>query len=220
MFTRPAYHHYVIVSAIFSVLQWHGYWLGVVNCTSTVSLSHRSHNGRTNALPESTYATHTISATQWYSTKRSRQYTANTDDKRNGKPMDSLASTSKWPADTMVQPTLPAATVSMPYAFGETTVLGTDPTSAGNIINYTSTSSIITTTAHISSTSSILQRRLQRRRQRRKMANVNDVLVLVQTSNIQINGVREQFHRLIETFNVTLGNVTIDFDTIDGEYWA
>lgn len=221
MFTRPAYHHYVIVSAIFSVLQWQCCWFAMVNCTSTVSLSHRSHNDRTNALPDSTYATHTISATQWYSTLRSRQSTIS-DDKRNAKPMDALVRTAKWPVGTMVNPTLPPTTVSMAYALlGRSTLFGTVPTSAATgIISSTSTkstiaSNTITAAAHESSTSSSRQRR----RKRRKMANADDVLVLVQKSNIQLNGVREQFYRLIEAFNITLANVTIDFDTIDGEYY-
>lgn len=45
----------------------------------------------------------------------------------------------------------------------------------------------------------------------------NNVLVLIQTKNIKINFVRDQFHQFSDMFGVKLQNLTIDFDSIDGK---
>lgn len=45
----------------------------------------------------------------------------------------------------------------------------------------------------------------------------NNVLVLIQKNIIKISIVRDQFYQFIDMFGIKLQNVTIDFDSIDGE---
>lgn len=184
MSTRTVYH-YVIVSAIFGVLQWQC-WFGIVYCTNTGSTLQHSHNDQTNSVPDTTFATDTTVARQWLSTIRSRQHTKF--DKRNGRP--DLLATSTRPFGIAVNSA--ASSESILHYFGRSASIGTAPTSA-TIISSTLSSS------------------------RLKMVDTMNILVLVQKSNIQINVVREQFHRVIEAFGITLPNVTIDFNAIDGK---
>lgn len=109
-------------------------------------------------------------------------------DKRNGRP--DLLATSTRPFGTAVNS--PATSESILHYFGRSAPIGTAPTSATIIPS--------TLSSHL------------------KMVNGMNILVLVQKSNIQINVVREQFHRVIEAFGITLPNVTIDFNTIGGKY--
>lgn len=203
MFTRTA-HHYVIASTIFAVLQWSG-WFGFVHCTTTVGgPSPHAHDDWPSTVPvsESATAARTTAAEQWprASTISFRQYTRYA--KRMGRPKTLARST--WPSRTTVY-SAATSSESTPSTrhFRRFTLPGTGPTSAATVA--------ATRTAHHTTTA-------RSHSKRPKTGRAHDVLVLVHKPNSQISGVREQFYRLIETYGIPLANVTIDFNTIDGEY--
>lgn len=52
----------------------------------------------------------------------------------------------------------------------------------------------------------------------KEASSTNNVLILIQTKeNIELNSVRDQFQQFTDMFGVTLANITIDFDAIDGK---
>lgn len=204
MFTRVV-HHYVIVSTIFAVLQQYG-WFSFVHCTTTVGgPSPYAHDEWPTTLSESTTTAHTTAvAEEWprASTVHFRQFTRYA--KRMGRPKSLARST--WPSRTTTAYSA-ANSESTPSTrhFRRYTTLGIGPTNAATVAAAHNVHHASTARSHS---------------KRPKTGQANHILVLVQKPSIQINGVREQFHRIIEAYSITLANVTIDFSTIDGEYEA
>lgn len=80
-----------------------------------------------------------------------------------------------------------------------------------------SSSSILTTFPSSSSTKFATTNRKQQP-STDETSSTNNVLILIQTKkNIQLHSVRDQFQQFTDMFGITLANITIDFDAIDGK---
>lgn len=81
-----------------------------------------------------------------------------------------------------------------------------------------SSSSILTTFPSSSSTKFATTNRKQQP-STDETSSTNNVLILIQTKkNIQLHSVRDQFQQFTDMFGITLANITIDFDAIDGKW--